>query len=248
MARLRLDKLLTHQRIGSRRDVTEKIRAGFVQVNGVVQTDSSAKVDTEHDEITCNGVSVCYEMHRYYMLHKPSGVVSATKDNLHETVLSLFPEQEQDGLFPVGRLDVDTEGLLLVTDDGEFSHRVNSPRHHVEKEYFARVAGVLDADAAVRFASGMQLAGGEFFQPASLSVLREYATQQMTEVSVVVSEGQFHQVKKMVKAVGGQVCYLKRVRIGGLWLDDSLPKGALRKLTYMEMEKIWKKSDSSKRF
>lgn len=236
MVRLRLDKLLTHQRIGSRREVNAKIRAGHVQVNGCVCNDAAKKVDTEQDLVLCDGVPIHYEAHRYYMLHKPRDVVSATKDNLHETVLSLFPQEEREGLFPVGRLDIDTEGLLLLTDDGAFSHRITSPRYHVEKEYYARVTGILKPDATQQFASGMQLTSGECFESAKLKIILK---SEITEVSVILSEGQFHQVKKMIEAVGGKVCYLKRVRIGRLFLDPSLSQGEYRKLSTDEINTIW---------
>ena len=170
------------------------------------------------------------------MLHKPSGVLTATSDRSQPTVLDLFPpELQRFGLVPAGRLDKDTTGLLLITDDGALSHALMSPNRHVEKEYEAVVDGVLAADAVLRFEQGMTLRDGTECKPAKLEILE---TEPELRVRVTLKEGKYHQVKRMIAAVGGTVTALKRLRLGGLWLDKTLAPGEFRELTQEELEKL----------
>lgn len=233
MAKERLDKALSSLGCGSRKEVGAMIRAGRAAVNGQIVRDPSVKVTPAEDQLTLAGEPVRWRIGRYYMLNKPPGLVSARVDNLHETVLSLFPEKERPALFPVGRLDKDTEGLLLLTDDGAFAHALTAPRRHVDKVYAALVEGRLELSAPKRFAEGLTLADGTLCKPAVLEVLGQQDG--MTRVEVTLREGKHHQVKRMIAAVGGHVAHLKRLSIGPLRLDDSLAPGAYRELTEEEV-------------
>lgn len=233
MAKERLDKALSSLGCGSRKEVGALIRAGRAAVNGQIVRDPSVKVTPAEDQLTLAGEPVRWRIGRYYMLNKPPGVVSARVDNLHETVLGLFPEKERAVLFPVGRLDKDTEGLLLVTDDGAFAHALTAPRRHVDKVYAALVEGRLELSAPKRFAEGLTLADGTLCKPAVLDVLGPQDG--MTRVEVTLREGKHHQVKRMIAAVGGHVAHLKRLSIGPLRLDDALAPGEYRELTEEEV-------------
>lgn len=233
MAKERLDKALSSLGCGSRKEVGALIRAGRATVNGQIVRDPSVKVTPAEDQLTLAGEPVRWRIGRYYMLNKPPGVVSARVDNLHETVLGLFPEKERAVLFPVGRLDKDTEGLLLVTDDGAFAHALTAPRRHVDKVYAALVEGRLELSAPKRFAEGLTLADGTLCKPAVLDVLGPQDG--MTRVEVTLREGKHHQVKRMIAAVGGHVAHLKRLSIGPLRLDDALAPGEYRELTEEEV-------------
>ena len=233
MAKERLDKALSSLGCGSRKEVGALIRAGRATVNGQIVRDPSVKVTPAEDQLTLAGEPVRWRIGRYYMLNKPPGVVSARVDNLHETVLGLFPEKERAVLFPVGRLDKDTEGLLLVTDDGAFAHALTAPRRHVDKVYAALVEGRLELSAPKRFAEGLTLADGTLCKPAVLKVLGPQDG--MTRVEVTLREGKHHQVKRMIAAVGGHVAHLKRLSIGPLRLDDALAPGEYRELTEEEV-------------
>lgn len=225
----RLDKLLGAQRIGTRREIGTMARRGLIAVDGVVVRDAAVKVDPAAVSITVNGRPLRLRQGRYYMLHKPAGVVTATQDNFQKTVLDLLPEDERSGLFPVGRLDKDTEGLLLLTDDGDLAHALTAPGRHVDKVYFVRVSGALCADAAQRFAGEMTLADGSVCKPARLELLGEHDG--LTECRVTLREGKHHQVKRMIAACGGHVEYLKRLSMGALQLDERLLPGCWRELT-----------------
>ena len=235
MARMRLDKLLAHLNCGSRKEVQAMIRAGRVCVDGAAETDPAAKVDTDAALIALDGQVQRYRAQRYYMLNKPAGVITASRDERHSTVLDLFPEEERRGLFAVGRLDKDTEGLLIVTDDGALSHALMSPARHVAKVYEAVIEGELARDAAERFRQGLTLRDGTVCLPARLDILPGDGE---TRVRVTLREGKYHQVKRMVAAVGATVVRLRRVKLGGLVLDPALPAGAFRELTEQELEQL----------
>lgn len=235
MARMRLDKLLAHLNCGSRKEVQAMIRAGRVCVDGAAETDPAAKVDTDAALIALDGQVQRYRAQRYYMLNKPAGVITASRDERHDTVLDLFPEEERRGLFAVGRLDKDTEGLLIVTDDGALSHALMSPARHVAKVYEAVIEGELARDAAERFRQGLTLRDGTVCLPARLDILPGDGE---TRVRVTLREGKYHQVKRMVAAVGATVVRLRRVKLGGLVLDPALPAGAFRELTEQELEQL----------
>lgn len=235
MPRMRLDKLLSHLNCGSRKEVQAMIRAGRVCVDGAAETDPAAKVDPDAALIALDGQVQRYRAQRYYMLNKPAGVITASRDERHSTVLDLFPEEERRGLFAVGRLDKDTEGLLIVTDDGALSHALMSPARHVAKVYEAVIEGELARDAAERFRQGLTLRDGTVCLPARLDILPGDGE---TRVRVTLREGKYHQVKRMVAAVGATVVRLRRVKLGGLVLDPALPAGAFRELTEQELEQL----------
>ena len=233
MPRMRLDKLLAHLNCGSRKEVQAMIRAGRVAVDGEILTDPAAKVDPDTAAVLLDGQAQAYCAQRYYMLNKPAGVITASRDERHETVLGLFPEKLRRGLFAVGRLDKDTEGLLIVTDDGALSHALMSPARHVSKVYEAAVEGTLAPDSAGRFAAGLTLRDGTVCLPARLEILS--AQEGRARVRVTLREGKYHQVKRMIAALGGTVVQLRRVQLGGLRLDPALPAGAFRALTGEEL-------------
>ena len=232
MPKMRLDKLLSHLNCGSRKEVQSFIRAGRVAVNDTAERDPAAKVDPDADRVSLDGREQTYRAQRYYMLNKPAGVITASRDERHGTVLELFPESLRRGLFAVGRLDKDTEGLLLVTDDGALSHALMSPNRHVEREYEAVVDGALAADAVSRFEQGMTLRDGTEYKSAKLEILE---TEPELRVRVTLKEGKYHQVKRMIAACGATVTFLKRVQLGGVRLDESLAPGEFRELTEEEL-------------
>lgn len=237
MVPLRLDKMLVNLGWGSRREIAALARAGKITVNGEICKSPERKIDPEMDKLIVDGASVQYQPHFYLMLHKPAGVVSATQDNFQPTVLSLLPERLQKaGVFPVGRLDKDTEGLLLLTTDGAFSHALTAPRRHIDKVYRAQARGVLEPDAVARFAQGLTLEDGTICRPATLAI--ETQDGGLFVLRITLREGKFHQVKRMVRAVGGEVTALCRLSIGTLTLDPDLPPGAFRELTAQEVQAL----------
>ena len=222
----RLDKLLSATGRWSRREAKELVRQGRVLVDGRCAVSAEEKVDPAAVSIRVNGEPVEREPYLYVMLHKPAGILSATEDSRQPTVLDLLPPAwRKRGLSPVGRLDKDTEGLLLLTDDGALAHRLLSPRSHVDKVYYARVSGTLHPSDADAFAAGMILPDGLQCLPAKLEILSGDAC------LVTLQEGKFHQVKRMLAARGKPVAYLKRLSMGALRLDEALPAGAFRRLT-----------------
>lgn len=242
MPRMRLDKLLAHLNCGSRKEVQAMIRAGRVQVDGTTERDPAAKVDSDTAQVVLDGQAQQYQAQRYYMLNKPAGVITASRDARHDTVLDLFPEEMRRGLFAVGRLDKDTEGLLIVTDDGALSHALMSPSRHVEKVYEATVEGELLPDAEMHFAKGLTLKDGTVCLPARLERLPGDDVQR---VRVILREGKYHQVKRMIAAVGGGVVQLRRVQLGGLRLDPTLAAGTFRALTEQELMMLHKPASES---
>ena len=235
MERLRLDKIIAASGRYSRREVKLLIRQGRVLVDGMPARSPEDKVDPEAAEITVNGEVLPYRRHTWLMLHKPAGVLSATEDGRGKTVLDLLPpELQRQGLFPVGRLDKDTEGLLLLTNEGGLAHDLLSPRHHVDKVYFARTAGTLTEEDRQAFAEGMELNGLRCL-PAELEILSAGTE---SEALVTLREGKFHQVKRMLAQRGKPVLYLKRVKMGNLTLDPALARGEYRYLTDEELQAL----------
>ncbi|MBR3562100.1 MAG: rRNA pseudouridine synthase [Oscillospiraceae bacterium] len=228
----RLDKLLASTGRWSRSEIKRMVREGRVLVDGRIAASAEEKHDAETVHFTVDEEPVRLSRFVYLMLHKPAGVLSATEDGRGQTVLDLLPpEYRKRGLFPVGRLDKDTEGLLLLTDDGALAHELLSPKKHVDKVYYTRVAGKLTPDDCAAFAAGMTLGDGLACLPAGLKIL---STDAESEALVTLREGKFHQIKRMLAARGKPVLYLKRLSMGTLRLDDALPPGAWRELTEAE--------------
>lgn len=235
---MRLDKYLADMGCGSRSELKKQIRHGQAAVDGTVIRDPGFAVHPDSCVLFC-GEPVAYEEFAYYMLHKPAGVVTATVDARQKTVMDLLPGTVRKGLFPVGRLDRDTEGLLLLCNDGALAHRLLSPGHHVEKVYLARVRGTLADDAVERFREGLRVDEELTALPAGLRILRKLdGPVEETEAEVTIHEGKYHQVRRMFRAVGGEVTALKRLRMGPLVLDPSLPAGKARRLTAEEIEAL----------
>lgn len=238
MDKQRLDKIIASTGKFSRREVKLLVRQGRVLVDGALPSSAEEKYDPEHIAIAVNGEEITYRRHTWLMLNKPGGVLSATEDGRGKTVLDLLPQELQRlGLFPVGRLDKDTEGLLLLTDDGGLAHELLSPRHHVDKVYFTRVAGRLNAADCTAFEEGMTLDDGLSCLPAGLEILQ---VGEESEALVTLREGKFHQVKRMLLQRGKPVIYLKRVRMGNLPLDPALELGEFRFLTAEEVRTLQK--------
>ncbi len=232
---IRLDKYLADMGIGTRAEVKKYIRQGKVKIDGIVVKSPEEKVDADKQTIHFLDVQVGYDRFEYYMLHKPAGVVSATEDAKDKTVLDLITDKKRKDLFPVGRLDKDTEGLLLITNDGDLAHRLLSPKMHVDKVYYAKVKGAVTEADVKAFSEGLDIGQGENSKPAALEVL---VTGEISEIRLTIQEGKFHQVKRMFQAVGKEVVYLKRLSMGTLILDESLPLGAYRPLTRKEIENL----------
>ncbi|MDQ0195901.1 16S rRNA pseudouridine516 synthase [Paenibacillus wynnii] len=236
----RLDKVLSHIGIASRSEIRKQAKQGLITVNGAVVKDSGIHVDPYKDTIQVAGEKVLYREYVYLMMNKPPGVLSATEDRKDRTVLDLLStEYAQFEPFPVGRLDKDTVGLLLLTNDGKLAHELLSPRKHVPKTYEATVEGEVDSDDVAAFSAGVQLEDGYVTQPAQLTILsRERGTKVISYISLVITEGKFHQVKRMFQAVGKKVTFLKRVSMGELKLDETLPLGSYRELTAGELNML----------
>jgi 16S rRNA pseudouridine516 synthase len=234
MKRERLDKVLANMGLGTRKEVKQLVKQGVVEVDGTIATDPGMHVIPEEQEIIVEGEPLNYKRWIYVMLNKPPGVISATEDSFHETVVDLLPFEWANKVHPVGRLDIDTEGLLLLTNDGQLSHNLLSPKKKVEKEYFARVEGRVTEQHVQAFAQGVEL---EDFTtlPARLEIL---SRGEISEVKVTIMEGKFHQVKRMFAAFGLKVVYLKRLRMGPLHLDESLQPGEYRELTEEELQSL----------
>ena len=238
MEKQRLDKIIASTGKFSRREVKLLVRQGRVLVDGAPARSGEDKLDPQAVEITVNGETLCYRKFTWVMLNKPAGYLSATEDGRGPTVLDLLPpELKKQGLFPVGRLDKDTEGLLLLTNEGGLAHDLLSPRHHVDKVYYTRVAGRLTEADCQTFASGMTLDDGLVCQPAGLKILR---AGQESEAHVTLREGKFHQVKRMLAFLGKPVLYLERIQMGNLTLYPALARGEFRLLTESE-EKMLRK-------
>ncbi len=241
---MRLDKYLCETGFGTRSQVKDLLKKGQVMVNGEVVKKPELKINETTDQILCQGKKVSYQKNIYLMLHKPAGVVSATEDNREKTVLDLVrPEDRKNGLFPVGRLDKDTEGLLLLTDDGELAHRLLSPKKHVDKTYYAKIDGQVTEEHVKQFREGLDIGDEKKTLPAVLTIL---LSGPVSEIEVTIHEGRFHQIKRMFEAVGCKVTYLKRLSMGSLVLDETLPLGEYRSLTEAELEGLTKQRGTDK--
>lgn len=236
---MRLDKYLAEMGVGTRQEVKKQIRQGKAAVNGTVVKAADTKIDETSDEVTISGQNISYVSYEYYMLNKPAGVVSATEDRRDTTVIDLIKEKKRKDLFPVGRLDKDTEGLLLITNDGDLAHRLLAPKKHVDKVYYAKIDGMVTEEDVKRFAEGIDIGAEEeeMTRPAKLDIMK---SAEESEIRLTIHEGKFHQVKRMFLAVGKEVTYLKRERMGTLCLDENLKPGEYRLLTEEEIENVRK--------
>lgn len=238
MALERLDKIIASTGRWSRREVKNLIRQGRVLVDGMPPRSAEEKADPEAAEIVVNGEAITYRRYTWIMLNKPAGYLSATEDGRGKTVLDLLPpELQKQKLFPVGRLDKDTEGLLLLTNQGGLAHDLLSPRHHVDKVYYTRVSGRLTEEDCAAFAAGMTLDDGLVCLPAGLEIL---SAGEESEARVTLREGKFHQIKRMLAQRGKPVLYLERIAMGNLPLDPGLERGKFRFLTEKEVELLQK--------
>lgn len=234
--RLRLDKFMSNLGVGTRSEVKKQIGFGNLKVNGKVIRKPETKIDTELDKVEYKKEILTFEELVYYVLHKPQGVITATEDKTQKTVMDLL-EDKRKGLAPVGRLDKDTEGLLLITNDGDLAHRLLSPKKHIDKTYYAKIKGELPEDAEVQFEDGIRIDANTLTLPAKLQILGKDG--EMSEVEVTVREGKFHQIKRMFLKLGCEVVYLRRIRMGGLHLDAlHLDVGEYRRLTKEEWMKL----------
>lgn len=256
---MRLDRFLTSQHIGSRSEVKQLCKKGLVEVDGLICKDAEYKIDPQKNSVTVLGKAVRFQKNHYYMLHKPAGYISAAKDSKEETVLSFFSEKERQTLFPVGRLDKDSEGLLLITDNGAFAHRLTSPESHVPKTYEVMINGIPNEAALLNLRNGTDIGDETLCRPAQVELLKifpDYCLNKIEKkklpkdtpdvitaarIRITVTEGRFHQIKRMFHANRYEVFSLKRTAIGQLMLDEKLKPGEYRPLTEEELEKTeWK--------
>lgn len=237
--KLRLDKYLADMSIGTRSEVKAMIRRGQVTVDGQIVKNADLKVGPEN-EVVCAGACVNYVQKEYYMLHKPAGVISATEDKKTKTVLDLIHSKKRRDLFPVGRLDKDTEGLLIITNDGALAHMLLSPKKHVPKVYYAKIAGRADSGDIEKFKDGIEIDADFTALPANLKILSVSGEGENTvsEIEVEIFEGKYHQVKRMFEAAGKPVIYLKRLSMGPLELDRALACGDYRPLKKEEIQAL----------
>ncbi len=229
---LRLDKFLCEQEVGSRSEVKILLKKGQVTVNGVIAKNAELKINPEIDVVAYQGKVLQYQQFYYYMLHKPAGVITATEDSAQKTVMELMGANYRKDLFPVGRLDKDTEGLLLITNDGELSHALLSPKKHVPKTYLVQIPECLNIEQIQKLEDGVDIGDEKLTMPAEVQKVDE------DHILLTIKEGRYHQVKRMLTAVGSQVLYLKRITFGALILDENLEKGAYRALTEDEVTQL----------
>ena len=255
---MRLDKFLANSGIGTRKEVKEILKNKKVSVNDIFVKDGKIQIDEEKDVVKYENKIVNYKPFVYIMMNKPAGVISATEDNHHKTVIDLLNNNYKTyDIFPIGRLDIDTEGLLLLTNDGVLSHNLLSPKKHVDKKYYVKIARPLSESDIKKLENGIKLEENFITKNAKIEIIKnnfeknsenfEFIENKKTEnnvkenenlVYITISEGKFHQVKRMFKAVGNEVLYLKRLKMGNLWLDESLELGKYRELTEEELNSL----------
>ena len=233
---MRLDKFLSEMGVGTRSEVQAYLKKGQVTLNGEIVKKPEVKIDENNDKVCYLGQVLSYEAVQYFLLNKPAGCVTATRDHLSDTVMSFLPENRRDDLFPVGRLDKDTEGLLLITNDGQLAHELLSPRKHVDKTYFAVIDGEVREEHKQLFQDGLNIGDEDLTLPAKLNILKSGET---SEIELTIHEGRFHQVKRMFEAIGTKVTYLKRISMGPLTLGNLQP-GEVRVLTDEELDALRK--------
>ncbi|HAN09913.1 MAG TPA: 16S rRNA pseudouridine(516) synthase [Clostridiales bacterium] len=232
---MRLDQFLANAGLGSRSQVKEYLKQMRIKVDGVTTKDYGYKVNENNQVIECDGKTIEYKKYRYYMLNKPDGYITATEDKTDATVMDLLDIPNKKDFFPVGRLDKDTEGLLIITNDGEFLHNVLSPKKHVSKTYYARINGMIEYQHIGRFKEGIVLDDGYKCLPSKLEIV---TSAEISEIKLIIYEGKFHQVKRMFEAMGMKVVYLKRVAMGKLELYGNLKLGEFRELSMEDIGKV----------
>ncbi len=236
MSIIRLDKYLADAGAGTRSQVKSLVKAGRINVNGVQAKDYGMKIDAETAKVLFDGKPISRQGFIYIMMNKPTGVISSTEERNDQTVVDLLPEEIRRGLFPVGRLDRDTEGLLLISNDGKLAHRLLSPKKHVPKRYYAVVDGMLDEDSVEAFASGLDIGDDKPAKPAILCIMDRGGSR--SSAMVTLTEGRYHEVKRLFNAIGRNVIYLKRVSMGPLELPDDLMPGQWRALNMEELDML----------
>ena len=237
---MRLDKFLAECNQGTRSEVKVLLKSKRVTVNGVTENSGKRQINEFSDIVCLDEKKLTYQSFVYYMLNKPKDVITATEDSVQKTVLDLIDKKDRiKGLFPVGRLDKDTEGLLLITNDGELAHNLLAPKKHVDKTYYARAAGRIREEAIKLFADGLHVDDEFTALPAKLELKGYNDKDNYTDVIITIHEGKFHQIKRMFEAVGSEVLYLKRLRMGSLVLDETLKPGEYRTLTQKEIDELY---------
>lgn len=237
---MRLDKFLCEMNIGTRSQVKTYIKQGLVTVNGTPAKKPEDKIDEAKDVVCFKDKPLCFQAFQYFMLNKPDGVVSATQDNTAKTVLELLPEHARKDLFPVGRLDKDTQGLLLITNDGDLAHKLLSPKKHVDKTYLVGIEHALSKEDIQRLEQGVDIGEEKLTLPAKVETLND------TQIYLTIHEGKFHQVKRMLQAVDNQVLTLKRTTFGSLTLDSNLAPGECRELTDEEVAYLYEETNDTR--
>ncbi|WP_314291562.1 pseudouridine synthase [Leptotrichia massiliensis] len=236
---MRLDKFLANSGIGTRKEVKEILKNKKISVNDVFAKDGKIQIDEEKDIVKHEDKIICYKPFVYIMMNKPAGVISATEDNHHKTVIDLLNDEYRTyDIFPVGRLDIDTEGLLLLTNDGILSHNLLSPKKHVDKKYYVKIANSLSDDDIKMLENGIKLEENFVTKKAKVEIICNNSEKNENLAYITISEGKFHQVKRMFKAVNNEVLYLKRVKMGSLSLDEKLKLGEYRELTEEELNNL----------
>lgn len=236
--KMRLDKYLSECTEKTRSQVKALVKKGLVTVDGVPAKSPDMKIDETSSAVTMDGKTLSYEKYVYYMLNKPEGYVSATNDNLHKTVIDLLSGENTRDLFPVGRLDIDTVGLLLITNDGALSHDLLSPAKHVAKTYEAILDGIVTDEDITMFKTGVDIGEEKLCKPATLKVVDIDENKGHSRVHITITEGKFHQIKRMANAIGMDVLFLKRLSMGSLVLDPALAPGEYRRLTEDELNSL----------
>ncbi len=243
---MRLDKFLSEQNIGTRKQIKEYVKNGRCSVNGIPASKADMHIDENSDEIAFDGIVLSYSKYHYYLLNKPVGVVSATRDGRNETVLDLLSGENVKGLSPCGRLDIDTEGLLLITDDGDLIHRLLSPKKHVDKVYEVHIRQALLPADIEKLEKGVNIGDKkddgsiDYTLPAKVELYEDKDEEGYPVIFLTIHEGRFHQVKRMLEAVGNEVMFLRRISMGSLQLGDDLPVGDYRPLTEEEINELKK--------
>lgn len=252
----RLDKILADSGLGTRSSVRDLIKSGTVKVNGISEKDPGKKVDTDMDEIIVRGELIDFRDKVYYMLNKPAGVITATEDKKQTTVIDLIKDKKRRDLFPVGRLDKDTVGLLLITNDGDLAHRLLAPGKHVKKTYLVRVDGIITDEIKSGIEKGVDIGDEKLTAPAELREIKlledadvtaagEQAADGVSEAEITITEGRYHEIKRMLEAFGLNVIYLKRLSMGGLKLDPDLQEGQWKILSEEEIVLLSKESSEA---